>query len=207
MPKHAFKFPGEVVAAVKQHVRHAIEAVAPGRYHQEANYTAALANQLEGIAYKGEHGTVEFHSTVFDDRGAGSAESRYGAGFAITATISDGITTIRKAILVQAKLGRLDEMNNADAEFLRSQLEKMKQLVDAPKAMEIPESGGRRYPAMVSGNNILNGMPYKPMELPEYFAARVTTTLDGSTEREVVERVQDSSLPRVDVTAKLRRND
>jgi hypothetical protein len=207
MPKHAFKFPAEVVAAVKQHISRAIEAVDPARYGQEANYTAALASQLEGVAYEGEHGAVEFRSTVFDDRAAGSAESRYGADFAITATISDGHTTIRKAILVQAKLGRLDEMNTADAEFLRSQLEKMKQLVDAPKAMEIPEHGGRRYPAMVSGNNILDGKPYTPMELPEYFTSRVITTLDGSTERKVVDRVQNSSLPRVDVTAKLRRRD
>jgi len=205
MPKHAFRFPPEVGAAVKQHVRRAIEAVDPSRYRQEANYTAALVSQLEGVAYQGQHGSVEFRSTVFDDRAAGSAESRYGADFAITATVSDGTTTIRKAILVQAKLGDLDDMSAADAEFLRSQIEKMKQLVDAPKVMEIPEHSGHRYPAMVSGNNVLDHEPYTRMELPEYFTARVTTTLDGATERGVVDAVQDSSLPRVDVLAKLRQ--
>jgi hypothetical protein len=205
MPKHAFRFPPEVVSAVKEHVRRAIEAVDPTRYGQEANYTAALVSQLEGVAYQEQHGSVEFHSTVFDDRGPGSAESRYGADFAITATVSDGTTTIRKAILVQAKLGYLDDMSAADAAFLQSQIEEMKQLVDAPKVMEIPEDSGRRYPSMVSGNNGLDHEPYISMELPDYFTARVTTTLDGTTDASVVDTVQDSSLSRVDLIAKLRR--
>jgi hypothetical protein len=205
MPKHAFKFPPEVVASIKQYVRRAVQAVDPRRYNQEANYTAALVNQLEGAAYQGEYGSVEFHSTVFDDRGAGSAESRYGADFAITATVSDGRITIRKAILVQAKLGYLDDMSTAEAEFLRSQLKKMKRLVDAPKVMEIPERSGRRFPAIVSGNNVLEGVSYTPMALPEYFTARITTTLDGSTDRGVINAVQDSSLLRLDVIAEIRQ--
>lgn len=206
MPKHAFKFPPEVVDAIKQHVRNAIKAVEPSRFRQEANYTAALVSQLEGAAYEGEHGMVIFRSTVFDDRGPGSAEHRFGADHAITATVSDGTTTIRKAILVQAKLGHLDEMSPAETEFLRTQLSKMKYLVAAPKVMEIPEHSGRRFPAMISGNNVLAGLPYTAMDLPDYFAARVTTTLDGCTDPETVEAVQDSSLSRIDVTAKLHRN-
>jgi len=205
MPKHAFRFPLEVVSSVKEHVRRAIEAVDPARYRQEANYTAALVSQLEGVAYQGQHGLVAFRSTVFDDRGAGSAESLYGADFAITATVSDGTRTIRKAILVQAKLGYLNDMSAADAARLQSQIEKMKRLVDAPKVMEIPEDSGRRYPSMVSGNNVLYHHPYISMELPDYFTARVTTTLDGATDAGVVEAVQDSSLQRVDVIAKLQR--
>ena len=206
MPKHAFKFPPEVVQAVKQHVRNAVEAVAPNRYRQEANYTAALVNRLEGVAYEGEHGSVVFRSTVFDDRGPHSAESRLGADHAITATITDGRMTVRKAILVQAKLGLLDELDGAERAFLESQIAKMKHLVDAPKVMEIPEYAGRRYPAIVSGNQVLAGAPYLSVSLPDYFVSRVTTTLDGCTDPEVVEIVQDSALPRLDVTAKLNRN-
>ncbi len=206
MPKHAFKFPSKVVDAIKRHVRNAVEAVEPARYRQEANYTAALVSQLDGTVYEGEHGIVVFRSTVFDDRGPGSAESRFGADHAITATVSDGTTTIRKATLVQAKLGRLDEMSARETDFLKSQLSKMKHLVHAPKVMEIPEHSGRRFPAMISGNNVLSDQPYTPMDLPNYFAARVTTTLDGCTNRKVVEAVQDSSLSRIEVTAKLRRN-
>ena len=203
MPRHAFKFPPEVVEAVRRHVRAAIDAVDPHRYRQEANYTAALVNRLEGVAYDGPYGSVVFHSTVFDDRGRGAAESRLGADHAITATISDGSTTLKKAILVQAKLGQLAKLDKADREFLKDQIKKMKQLVRAPKVLEIPEEAGRRFPRMVSGNNILADVPYTPMDLPEYFTARVTTTLDGATNPEVVATVQDSSLPRIHVNARI----
>jgi hypothetical protein len=204
MPKHAFKFPRQVVESIKQHVRLAIEAVGPNRYRQEANYTAALVNRLEGTAYQGEHGSVVFHSTVFDDRGPKSASSRLGADHAITATISDRMRIVQKAIMVQAKLGHLTDMDERESDFLKEQLGKMKQLVEAPKVMEIPEFGGRRYPQMVSGNNFLDDQPYNPMDLPDYFVARVTTTLDGCTDPEVVSIVQDSSLTQLHIDVKLK---
>jgi hypothetical protein len=203
MPKHTFRFPPQVGDAIKRHVRNAIEAVEPARYSQEANYTAALINRLEGIAYEGEHGIVKFRSTVFDDRGPDSAESRFGADFAITATISNGTITIQKVILVQAKLGRLSDMSISETKFLKSQLGKMRRLVGAPKVMEIPEHSGCRFPAIISGINILTDQPYTSMDLPDYFVARVTTTLDGCTDPKIVEVVQESSLSRVDVTGKL----
>lgn len=206
MPKHAFKFPPEVVQAIKRHVLNAVEAIEPSRYRQEPNYTAALVTKLQGVAYEGEHGSVEFHSTVFDDRGPRSAEHKFGADFAITATITVARTTVRKAILVQAKLGSLDELNNADTTFLKGQIRKMKQIVAAPKVMEIPEHAGHRYPAMISGNQVLADEPYIAAKLPEYFAARVMTTLDGCTDPKVVEAVQDSSLLSVDIVAKVERN-
>ena len=207
MPRHAFRFPSEVVAAVKRHVRSAIERTEPARFHQEAAYTVALISHLEGNVYQGEYGSIEFRSTVFDDRGRGAAEHRLGADFAITAIISDGATTVRKVILVQAKLGELNTLGGAAGEFLRSQIAKMKHLVAAPKVMEIREVGRQRFPNMVSGNKLLENERYTPMALPEYFTARVTTTLDGCTDPDVVHEVQDSSLPRIDVYGKLQRED
>lgn len=207
MPKHAFKLPPEVVEAVRQHVRNAIGAVAPSRYHQEANYTAALVNRLEGTAYQGPYGSVIFRATVFDDRGRNSAESRLGADFAIIATIADSHRTIEKVILVQAKLGIVADMNQREAAFLREQIRKMKQLVDAPKVMEIPAANDRRYPQMVSGNRILSETSYKPMSLENYFVARVTTTLDGCTDRRVVGLAEDSSLTKLHVDARIKRID
>jgi hypothetical protein len=203
MPKHAFRFPAVAIAAIRRHVVNAIEAVDASRYHQEACYTAALVNRLEGTAYEGEFGFVGFHSTVFDDRGRGSAESRLGADHAITATVTDGQVTVRKAILVQAKLGSITELNHAERTFLARQIALMKHLVHAPKVMEIRECDGRRFPAMISGNQILAGEPYVAMDLPGYFTARVTTTLDGCTDPEVVQVVQHSTLPQVDIIAKL----
>lgn len=203
MPKHVFSFPPEVIKAVQEHVRRAIEAVEPSRFNQESQYTSALANRLQGIAYKGPGASVVFQSTSFDDRGRSSAEKRLGADFAITATISDGTTRIRKAILTQAKRGRIEDLDRTGREDLETKIRKMKQLVDAPKVMEIPERSGRRYPAMVSGNTVLAGRPYTPSGLPSYFTSRILTTLDGSTDPDVVDAVQDSSLPRIDVNGRL----
>lgn len=204
MPKHAFRFPREVVEATKRHVRSAINAVAPERYKQEANYTAALLARLEGTAYDGKYGQVVFTATVFDDRGPNSAESRYGADHAITATISDGRTTITKAILVQSKLGHIDDLTKKDKDFLRDQIGKMKKVVPSPKVMEIPAIHGKRYPAVISGNRILEGNEYRSQRLPEYFVARITTTLDGCTDPEVVAAVKDSSLSKLNLHAKMR---
>lgn len=204
MPKHAFKFPPEVIDAIKKHVQSAINAISPERYKQEANYTAALLARLDGIAYDGTHGTVVFAATVLDDRGPKSAESRYGADHAITATISDGQIAITKVILVQAKLGRICDLQKKEKEFLNSQIKKMKEIVLSPKVMEIPTSEGNRYPAMISGRRILENKEYRPMPLPEYFVSRITTTLDGCTDPEVVAAVTDSSLSKLDVRAKIR---
>lgn len=207
MPKHAFKFPDDVVAAVKRHVAAAVNAISPERFRQEAQYTTALVSRLQGTVYEGREGWVSFDSTVFDDRGRNSAEHRYGADFAITATISDHQTTVRKAILVQAKLGRIDRLRKAEADFLRDQLQKMKALTPAPKIMQIPEANGLRTPEMVSGTRVLNDEPYVPMDLPDYFAARVLTTLDGCTKPQIVEAVQDSSLKRVNLIANVPSRD
>lgn len=201
MPKHAFTFPHPVVEGIKQYVQRAIEAIAPERYRQEPNYTAALLGRLDGIAYEGEYGKVTFSATIFDDRGPNSAESRYGADHAITATISDGSTTIIKAILIQAKLGKIEDLGQWDATRLKDQIKKMKRIVLAPKVMEIAEVNGRRYPAIISGNKILGDEPYSSMQLPKYFVTRITTTLDGCTDSRVVAAVKDSSLSRLDIQA------
>jgi hypothetical protein len=203
MPKHVFKFPREVVEAVKQHVRRAIDDLPPERFRQEANYTAALLGRLIGTAYEGPAGKVGFTTTVLDDRGRNAAEHEFGADYAITANISDGAITIEKVILVQAKLGRIEDFQPSRTKALLEQIEKMKAVVPAPKVMEIPEIHGRRVPAMISGNNILAGAPYRPMELSQYFAARITTTLDGCTSPAAIEAVKDSSLTKLRVTARL----
>ena len=206
MPKHGFRVPAEVAAAVRAHVRQAIAGVNPARYRQEASYTVALLNRLEGTAYEGVHGSVVFTSTVFDDRGPNSAESIFGADHAITATISRGEQIVNKVILVQAKRGLLEDMTNSETNFLKGQIRKMQGLVPAPKVMQIPETQSplRRLPQMVSGNNVLNDLPYRPMDLEDYFVTRVITTLDGCTDPIVVEAVQDSTLSQIRVSAKLK---
>lgn len=199
--RHAFAFPQEVRDAVRSHVRRAYRDVSPERYKQEPVWVSAVASRLEGTAYDGDHGTVVFTSTVLDDRGRNSAESRYGADLAITADISDGAREIRKAILVQAKLGRVWDLDASKLDHLQEQIRKMQQLTRFPKVLEIPAEDGVRIPRMLSGNRVAAGEPSSGVPLEDYFTRRVLTTLDGDTRPSFVDAVQDSSLSRIHVRA------
>ncbi len=75
MPKHTFKFPHDVVDAIKRHVGNAVAAVEPARYRQEANYTAALVSRLDGTAYEGEYG-YGLHLDERNTQLSGKSESR-----------------------------------------------------------------------------------------------------------------------------------
>jgi hypothetical protein len=146
---------------------------------------------------------VQFSSTIIDDRGPGAAESWSGADLAITATISDGEATIRKAILIQAKLGKIDDLDTEKLERLRHQIRDMKKLTRSPKVMDIPEQDGVRTPRIISGTRILHNDPFRPFSLESYVVARVLTTLDGDTRGDFVESVQESRLTRLKIRADL----
>lgn len=204
MPKHAFKFPAEVAEKIRRHVENAVQATDPRRYNQEPHYVASLITRLEGTAYEGPHGSVRFESTAAKASGPNSAEWQYGADFAITAAITNGIATIEKAILVQAKLADVTELTPNDLRELKTQIRKMRELVAAPKVLDVPTSDLFRDPRMISGNKILAGQPFRALRLSDYFVARVTTTLDGATNQATVLLVKDSPLARVNVFAKIR---
>lgn len=89
-------------------------------------------------------------------------------------------------------------------EFLKEQIKKMRQIVFAPKIMEIPEIDGRRSPAIISRNRILENGLYKSIPLSEYFVTRITTTLDGCTNQEIVDNVGDRSLSRLNIKANIK---
>jgi hypothetical protein len=203
MPKHAFKFPAAVSQAVRRHVERAVQSVDAARFHQEPSYTTSLLTRLEGIAYQGEHGVVKFTPAVLPDRGAKSAESRFGADFAITATISDSRIRIEKAILVQAKLGYVEDLDRQGLESLKLQIRKMRQIVKSPKVMEIITNELFRDPRVVSGTRILAGQPFRSSRLSEYFVGRVLTTLDGSTDPEAVDAIKRGDWDKLDVLASL----
>jgi hypothetical protein len=56
---------------------------------------------------------------------------------AITASISDGSLDIRKAVLVQAKMGKVENLSNSERERLEDQIRMMRYLNRAPKVLEI----------------------------------------------------------------------
>jgi hypothetical protein len=202
--RHAFRFPDHIKEAVRAHVRRAVNSVDPRRFRQEPAYTAALIHGLEGIAYEDDDGFVSIRATNADSIGPGTAESWSGADFAITATVRQGASSIEKAILVQAKLGGLNELSKDERERLVGQVRDMSNYTRSPKVMVVPIVDGIRQPRMLSGRRILAGKSPRGFALPEYVVARITTTLDGDTRPKFVNGVQESTFGQLRIHAETR---
>jgi hypothetical protein len=199
--RHAFSFPEHIRRALKNHIEKAVSEIDMNRYFQEPVYTTVLATKLAGVVYEQNDGYIKIESTVVNAQGRGAAEKWSGADLAITANISNGHRRIRKAILVQSKLGGINELKPSRMSDLQDQIWKMRQLTNSAKVMEIPEVNGQRRPRIISGQRILVGEPYRSYELSDYFVSRILTTLDGDTHQEFVDRVQDSGLTELRVIA------
>ena len=155
--------------------------------------------KLEGVVYQDDNHYIEIKATVFNDRGRNSAESKWGADFAITASISDSKKTIDKAILVQAKMNVSDLKSTS----LFEQINKMKKITKSPKVMILnPIDENLRDPFICSGNKILENNGFSKQRLSTYFTTRILTTFDGDTRKQFVENVQDSTLTRIHLIAK-----
>lgn len=200
--RHAFSFPDSIREALKEHIEKAVSGTDMKRYIQEPAYTAALARSLEGTVYEGEDGYVKIQSTIVSDRGPHSAEKRFGADLSITASISYGNRGIRKAILIQSKIGRIDELGPSEKKMLKDQIQKMRNHTRSPKVMEIPVENGQRRPKIISGQRILGNESYKSYELSDYFANRILTTFDGDTREDFVKAVQESKLTQLNLIAR-----
>ncbi len=192
--RHAFSFPTHVREAVREHVRRAVSEVSPERFAQEPAYTAALLARLEGAAYRRADGSVEFRATNVNSIGKGAAERWSGADFAITADIRKGDLSVTKAILVQAKLGGLEDLSPPERRRLVGQIREMRHLTRSPKVLLVREIDGRREPEVASGVRIAEELHTEPLSLPDYFVRRILTTFDGDTRSIFVAAVQESSL-------------
>src|SRR5947208_1688784 len=144
-----FAWPTAVREEVRRHVMRAIERLDPSRYQQETAYVDALVGRLDGIAYQGPHGKVEFRGTILTDRGKSSAESEIGADFAITASLRDRRRSVEKGILVQAKRGPVSQLPRDEHERMDRQIEQMQQHTSAPKVLQVPRRQGQ-VPSFVS---------------------------------------------------------
>ena len=203
MPRHSFKYSKEFLSALREKIQNAFLGLQPERFGQEPQYTSALLGRLHGIEVQslyGEYARIE--ATDIDDRGPGSAESRYGADFAITATVGDSKRKIRKAILVQVKNRPIDDLTPSQEKDLKKQINKMKAVVSSPKVAGIRRSRGSAMLEVSSGNKVISGEEYTKSDFPTYFNQRVITTLDGTTDEKTVEALQESDLRKLDVLIK-----
>lgn len=202
--RHAFSFPPHIRDAVRAHVRRAVEGVSSASFRQEPAYTAALLARLAGVAYEGPDGSVVFRATNVDSIGPGAAERWSGADLAITAEISRGNLTVRKAILAQAKLGELDDLPTGERGRLVGQIVDMRRFTRSPKVILIRELGDVREPLVASGIRIAGNLRTQALPLPDYFVRRLLTTLDGDTRPPFVAAVQESRLKQLRVLASIR---
>jgi len=184
---------------------------------------AALFARLDDVVYEGKSLKIEIRSTVVDDRGPGSAESIWGADFAIIAAIGALNETAEKAVLGQAKRGSLLSLSLNEVERFRTQVTKMHVLTGAIVGLEVPtirgevplirvvdmakaygdtwaaasfESAHRHYEKPILGER-QQGPPLlvsQPMSVEDYLDAELIRCLHGDNEPTVVARMSQSSL-------------
>jgi len=105
----------EVRRQFRLQVNAACHQLSRSSFQQEPAYVAALMGKLAGMQI--QIGSSWLATTVVNDRGARSAESEFGADFAIVFESTSGIS---KAVLGQAKGSGIDELRHAERKnFLR----------------------------------------------------------------------------------------
>jgi hypothetical protein len=135
--------PPSAMRAVTRHISKVVARLDPERYHQEPAYVAALLGRLDEVVDRGRDLTIEFKSTVVDDRGRQSAESVWGADFGITALIQTPDRSIAKGAIGQAKRGNIGSLVGDERERFRTQVVKMSHSTTATLALEVPMMVGK----------------------------------------------------------------
>ena len=203
MPRHAFSYTDDFLNKIRKALSEAIDGLDERRFTQEPKLTSALLGRLQGMEIRSNSDEyLKIDTTDVGDRGRNSAEFRAGADFVITATCSNGVNTIRKAILFQLKEGKLQNMAPAARKELEGQIKKMKGVVNAPKIGGITRENGKAKIQIASGNRFLEGDDFHPQDFASYFNQRVITTLDGNTDQATVDSLQDGHLPTIKATVK-----
>jgi len=204
MSRHSFSYSKEFREMLRGRLVDVFNSLESQRFQQESQYTSAVLGKLHGIRLESRYGElIELESTAFDDRGRNSAESRYGADFAITATVGNDQKIIRKAILVQVKNKPIDSLSKSQVKELKNQIKKMKTIVASPKVIGIRRNqNGYGMFEVSSGNKILDDQSYSKVDFPSYFNQRVITTFDGTTDVSIVDALSDSSLQNLNIVIK-----
>ncbi len=197
--RHAFSFPFHIREAVRAHVRQAVEQVSPARFEQEPAYIAALLARLDGVAYEQPDGSV-IHSHKRQLNRTRGRQGWSGADLAITAAIRGGDLSISKAILAQAKRGRLEDLPPREREVLDAQIRDMRRFTPSPKVILIHELGDRSELSSQVESALPKTYKLRSSLSRDYSVRRILTTLDGDTRPDFVGAVGESSLKQLRVS-------
>jgi hypothetical protein len=137
-PEDQFELPDEIRWAVRKYIDDKWSRLRVAGYEQEPAYVAALIARLDGVAYDGPLGRIEFFGTIVADRGPNSAERKWGADFSITGNLKRGNYGIKKAVLGQAKKGQVEQLRVAEQTHLDEQIQSMLKATSSCVVLETP---------------------------------------------------------------------
>jgi hypothetical protein len=184
---------------VKEYFRDACENLDRQRYSQESAYVDAFIARLDGKLNIGPgHGVIRFTPTIVADRGAGSAESKFGADFAIVFQSKEVTHPIRKAIISQAKNGMVSALSKTEQNRLAAQCRKMARITDSYIVLEAPVVSGA-MPTVKIGDPQTGLWERDSIDFDDYFLEQILSCKHGDRRESFIDGVADSKLSGIKV--------
>lgn len=184
----------EIRIRVKEHFRSACKNLDRRRYLQESAYVDAFIARLDGTLYIGkDNGFIQFTPTIIADRGAGSAESKYGADFTIVFQSKAVERPINKAIISQAKNGSIDNLSKSENTRLIDQCKKMARITNSYIILEAPNISGA-MPTVKIGDPATELWQKDSIDFDDYFLDQILSCIHGDVRDSFIEGVACSKL-------------
>lgn len=188
--------PTSIKDAMAKYIASAIERLDPARYDQEPNYVAALLGKLDGVVYDGADGRLELKCTSVNGIGPNAAEKKYGADFALIASVDYRGQLYEKAVLGQAKKGPSGKLSSSESERLEGQTSTMRIYSDHYLVLHTP----RVYGQTVTIRRSVPSNPenfHRPETLTDYIEAMVRCS-HGDVRKGFTRSVANSKLPKLE---------
>ncbi|ELJ8739347.1 hypothetical protein GOP97_18620 [Vibrio cholerae] len=185
----------EIKKSVKEYFTKACEVLDRTRYQQEPAYVDALIGRLDGTIYLGDgQGFIRFKPTVVADRGPASAESLYGADFAIVFESTEVKEPIKKAIFSQAKNGDATKLSKTDAKKLDDQCAKMAIFTKHYMVFEAPKEDGAMPTIRLGKPSTKSWDKGHNIRLDDYFLDYILSCKHGDRRENFIRNVAASNL-------------
>lgn len=207
---HPIVFPRETKDRLSRAINEQCQTIRISRLaRREPNYTPVLIHVLDGFEYEDKFCKLIVKGVVVDQW---KTEKWAGADFTVQTTLlRPGEPEVRKATLLQSKLGRIKELPEKTltrllkqievkpknklgrTENLLRQIQDMRKLTPHPKVLEVSQED-LEVPKVVSGVGILEGRRLQHQPFGDWIATRVLPTFDGDTDPHFTNAVLESDL-------------
>ncbi|AXF20257.1 hypothetical protein CUJ89_06920 [Burkholderia pyrrocinia] len=177
-----------ILQKFRMQIRLACRQLKRSSFQQEPAYVAALMGKLAGMAIHEDSSWLT--TSVVNDRGPGSAESKYGADFAI---ILEDASGFGKAILGQAKgmsIASLSPSSKSDFDKQCRRMAKKTRHFVGLEAPVLPDT----MPIVLKGNWGPPVSVQAPQPLDDYLVEVFIACRHGDTRRDFVSAVKKSDL-------------